>query len=209
MRRKIRRQVQVPSDVEVAAHRLRLEGSAKNAFAHLCQFGCKPAILAGKFEWLEREIPLAGRTISLHPLDSWETSFGGLKRRDIKQITGRAKKLCEDVLRLQNTPVIGYLTVTGKIERNDLLYSPASPIPHRGHPAFRTVLALPQIARQVGYRRRPDVSRYLLNVYRYIRDRTGGPCDSEVSAILIQRFPLLDLPADPEGMKKWRRKHGA
>ncbi len=181
------------------------------AFAALCKRGCDREILDGHLQWLQPETTLeSGRSIQLHPLDSWEIAFGGLTRRQVRvQIPRLARKLYRSVLRLQQTPVVDYLVATGKIRSNDLLNQSPFPLERPGPGQFRTLLALPQIARQVGFRKHPDVTRDLASLCRYVHSSTNGWRDAEVSSILADLFPSNpDMPKDQEALKKWRRKHG-
>ena len=164
------------------------------AFAALCKRGCDREILDGPLQWLQPQTTLeSGRRIRLHPLDSWEIAFGGLTRRQVRvQIPRLARKLYRSVLRLQQTPVVDYLVATGKIRSNDLLNQSPFPLERPGPGQFRTLLALPQIARQVGFRKHPDVTRDLASLCRYVHSSTNG----------------WRLRTRPSMRSCWRRRHG-
>jgi len=185
----------------------------KDAFAKLCRLGCDGAKLEGLFGWLaeQSKIDINGlKNVRNQPLDSWEQAFGGLTRNEVQvQIPRMAKKLQSYVLRLRETPAIDYLNATGRTEDSDLLYAYASPRHSRSHPAFRALLSLPQIAYQMGSRKRPDFTRYLARLCRYVKDHTRMWHDAEIAAMLSDLFPTRShLPQDQETLKKWRRKHG-
>jgi hypothetical protein len=193
----------------------KLHSSARAPWQKLRLAGCDSQKLEGCFEWLAQEVevtvPKLGK-VRNQPLDSWEEAFGGFTRRQIQeQIPRRAKVLEQEVLRLRETPVIQFLSATGRIHDTDLLYSSASPLPRKsqGHPTFRALLSLRKIASAVGPRKRPDFTRHLARLCSYVRHRTGTWHDAEIAAILSTLFPTPShVPQDQEALKKWRAQHG-
>jgi hypothetical protein len=94
-----------------------------------------------------------------------------------------------------------------EIAPGDLLYSPHGAALWPNNP-FRMLLSLPEFAKTIGIKQRPELMNDLNNLYRYIRKQTGHWRDEEVSAIVNQRFPHLDLPETAHGLSDIRQRLG-
>jgi hypothetical protein len=121
---------------------------------------------------------------------------------ELNSIVRRTQAFERDVERLRRTRFVRFLVLDGTLADDPLLGGPL--LPKLQSDSFRGILALPELARRLGQRRRPDYTRYLTAVYRHIFDCTGTWHDKEVADLLNDLRPHPQKPYTQEGLKRWR-----
>lgn len=197
----------------------------RKAFNKLCESGCTRSTLGGLLIFLcapdrviitrpDKERSLQARPkyeVSLRPLDrhkSLEALFGGYDLRKLRQVAKTATKLQEQLERLRNTEGVRHLTATGELPDNDLL-SASSLVAVLGLPdsRFCGILNLPELAKGLSPKNRPDYTRLLTKIYVHIRQQTGVWHDKEVADMLNDLLPNDPTQHDEVNLKAWRARH--
>jgi hypothetical protein len=192
---------------------------ALQALDQLCKAGCERPTLIGYWKWLaikRIKIPLSLRKtgksqerrvveLNLRQMDSRETAHPGFSLRDLRNIAKRASKLRSDVAKLRKTPLVHTLVDREIVRDGDLLAS--SPMfPTNGSLPFEGLILLPELAKQGGPQRKPDLTIARKRIHKYIYMRTLEWHDRLFAAIYNDLFP--DDPQDEKNVQRWRSRHG-
>jgi hypothetical protein len=162
------------------------------------------------------EVELGGNLITIRFIDSLdpETLYGGFNLPKLKQIAKKAKELKEYIEQLKRTEIIKYLAAHGVLADNDLLMpSPLADVLDIPDNRFDGLLKLPECAKKLHPRNRPDYARLLTKIYLHIREHTykGHTYkwhDKEVADILNDLLPDAQPDYDEFNLKEWRQRHG-
>lgn len=194
----------------------RLSNHGRQSFKKLCKEPEDAALLALWFGQMASPLkfaadgPVAGRSLSLRPLDSEETALDpkdgsySVGRGEIKKASEAARYLADFIPRFVKTPASEALQEKGYIGKGDLLYS------HIGVTGpLRALASLPKdVGELLDFRgdRRPSTDELLEKIYDHIEKRwgLGHFLDSDVCNILTD----LDIGKDTEALKAWRARRG-
>jgi hypothetical protein len=186
-----------------------------DAFDELCHLGCDRRLLGQLLIFFggHSEIRLKptehseGRTISIRPLDSFETAFYPFKaisRRDLDSFIERTKRFLADVELLKQSAIVQELIAKDLIREGDILAGP--PFLFTG--PFDSLLNLPELIEKLDLKRSPDQTRLREQIHWHIFERTKGWHDNLVAAV-FNDLPLFENePTNAEAIKMWRNRHG-
>jgi hypothetical protein len=201
-------------------------GQGHSSFKKLCKEGCDRRILNSRLVWLipPQKITLESKakaptyedqrakrdkliTFYFPPRESLEEISHPITWRMLNSIVNRFH---DDLVLLRRTRLVRTLVLDGTLADDPLLGGPL-PIPllSKFRPeALQGIVALPELARELGQRRRPEYRRYLKAVYRHIFECTGKWHDREVADILNDlRRPHPKQLYTQENLKRWRSLH--
>jgi hypothetical protein len=219
------------SDIPTAKHSPldevaeRLDPRGIRAFRELCKQGCDSDTLNFFLSELmggEVQVPVPDDIKSnkenwvVHPtaLDRWETASGGRNLDDLERISRKARELLNTIKELRRTPFIVDMNERNEITKPDLLALTAH-LPEFLEAHFDALLNLKQLAQKYcGPRKYTDLTRLMIHLIKYVRERTGDYQDDLLSTLLIQLIPddgLINKPDSPiskKGLATWRKRHG-
>jgi hypothetical protein len=116
---------------------------------------------------------------SWNPLDHWNTAANGLQPEDLRRITRQAKDLKEVIERLRAAPFVHSLSVLGEIDGGDLLNWRCNL-----DKMFGTLLKLPELAKRIGPRAKPDFNEALDRLIAYVGTRWRYPMFTALEEVL-------------------------
>ena len=185
-------------------------------FNNLCERGCDRETLGrllvdlANYWRTEEPFELAsGRIVYAYPLDSKaaldpQDGARAISLRGLRDIWAKAEILISQIERLRRTPLVHQLKLHGIIQPGDLLSGRSS------NRVFHGLRHLPQLAKTLSPKARPEYSKILTKIYEHIRERTQGHFYDELLVEILHTLKPGDSSPTPsaEALKEWRRREG-
>ena len=190
--------------------------NAIDKFNKLCERGCDRETLGlllvdlAKYWRTQEPFKLAsGKIVYAYPLDSKsaldpQDGKRAISLNELRKIWARAETLISKIERVRRTPLVHNLKLYGFIQSDDLLNGRSS------NRVFHGLRQLPQLAKTLTPKGRPEYSRILRKIYEHIRERTHGHFHDELLAEILQNLKpgRSSRTLSAEALKEWRRREG-
>jgi hypothetical protein len=178
--------------IETCVRALGLQDVAANAFATLCERGCKPETLTSFFQlWAEPDVPIVsttGREIHLRPMDNRKAALGTFQKKDLDRLQRRLRKQAKTLERLakklhdlQATRLFRRMLREGEFDVAREFLDLARRL--NGY-AATVIPRMVKVCGSIGSKKHPDRNRERLTLAGYVLDATGRRHYKELSQIL-------------------------
>ncbi|HWT02565.1 MAG TPA: hypothetical protein VN256_20100 [Pyrinomonadaceae bacterium] len=209
---------------EVAEY-LGLKHTGKDSFISLCEKGCDAEELGNYFKLLtsRSEIVITRRyigkrkrfatsrehaermsepqrTIDFRSMDSIEAALGEFQKRDLERLQKKLKKIAVDIQKLNNTNLVR------RIDKHKYHPEVSNLPPLLNYYADKFIKLMLRETEGIGAKQKPDHTRFMKGLYKYVRDNTKEWHDALIADVLNEIGP--DSKDTEQSLKEWRNRHG-